>query len=357
MENIDRDSSFDSNHGNLDCVRQLTQELSDYKRTLRGQRRRMEDPSFHKQLQSYKNLISVLGSSDDFQNHPLRGIPHKLKMYEFAASHGIKVPEIFEVWNNASGIILQTLPDEFVLKSDGGSSSRGVIPLRRVSQDCYERIGSGETYTEKEVREEFIEGSRRGLAYGCIFAEEMIHQRGYSRSPIPDDIKIYSAYGKTMMVMLRQVSGTGSSAGIARRYLSADGTDLGAVSETALVDDGIVVPENLPDLISVANHLSSAIGIPFCRVDLYSSTRGILFGEITRAPGDTQLYTLEHDRFLGRMWLEAEARLQMDMQRGRPAGSLWGLKRFMNLYPERDAESRIRRVMNFQACRDWCIVA
>ena len=71
--------------------------------------------------------------------------------------------------------------------------------------------------------------------------------------------------------------------------------------------------------------LSAAVPLPFVRVDLYGTTKGIVMGEITLLPGGNQHYIPVQDARLGKMWEEAEMRLQIDLARnGRPFRNIAG---------------------------------
>lgn len=302
----------------------VTAELDAYKKTLRGLRMRMTNCSFYKELESYKNLIDVVGANPTLDQHPLRGITHKLLMYAFAQSHGVRPPTVHRIWEDPKSMDLQQseLPERFVLKSNGGSSSRGVLPLQTLPGDRYRIIGGTRELTAEQVTGFFQEGRQTGEIYGPLFAEDLIVQS--SSEMLPDDVKIYAAYGQILQVMLRRVGTHGDPGGLAFRFVDAEGADLGPVFMGHAEDRSIEIPADVGELVTAARHLSRATGLPFARVDLYSSVDGVVFGEITRAPGGEQMFTMDHDRLLGTQWKQAEGQLQQDFATGRPAGRIWG---------------------------------
>ena len=78
-------------------------------------------------------------------------------------------------------------------------------------------------------------------------------------------------------------------------------------------------------MLEHARVFSKAVPLPFVRVDLYGTTKGIVMGEITLLPGGNQHYIPVQDARLGKMWEEAEMRLQIDLARnGRPYAILPG---------------------------------
>src|SRR5699024_2027400 len=114
------------------------------------------------------------------------------------------------VWGTAAQIELSGLPDEFVLKSDGGAGGRGVLPLRRVGPDRYRLTGgstdgTGSTdgppdLTGADVVEHYRTERR---VEGPFFAEAMLARPGVDG--LPDDIKIYACYGEVGQVLLRRM--------------------------------------------------------------------------------------------------------------------------------------------------------
>ncbi|UJH70094.1 ATP-grasp fold amidoligase family protein [Ornithinimicrobium sp. INDO-MA30-4] len=212
---------------------------------------------------------------------PYNQIEYKLHNYRFGQSHGVSVPRVLEVWPTPSAIDLAEMPDLFVLKSDQGSSGRGVLPLRRIGFDSYELVDGQGSFTMASVVEHFEAREGTGKIAGPYFAEEFLDQA--HSGPLPDDVKIYVCHGEVMMTLLRHVDTHGLQGEHRRRYVSAEGTDLGAVMLAMDVDDTIEMPVDYAEMVQIASHLSRALGVPFARVDLYQTTVGPVLGEITRA--------------------------------------------------------------------------
>ncbi len=279
-------------------------------------------------------------------------LPHKLRTVELAASHGVAVPEIYAVWPDVASIDLAPLPDSFVLKADGGAGSVAVFPLRRREDGRYEMVGGKGDVSEEELRERIRSLDRAARA--PFFAEELLHAPG--GGPIPDDVKCYMFYGTVGQVLVRRVGEHGRASTIRLKFVDENGVDYGPVAPGRPHDPTIEVPDALPPMLEVARHLSRAVGLPFCRVDLYETSKGIVLGEITRAPmGGNERWTAEHDEFLGRHWLDGSARLQSDLSAGRPPGALFGTLADLHLYPPND---RPRSPANFGRtvvdCSQWC---
>ncbi len=331
-------------------------QLKYHQDTLRRTRARLSGPSFHRELQSLKNYGFAMAELDPESVHPLRQIQYKLRTYRFAASHGVAVPDILGSWMRLSDIRLSELPEAFVLKSDGGAASEGVLPLRRADPERYVTVDGTRELTETEVLRVFEEAASAGRSWGAYFAEEFLEQPG--GGPIPDDVKIYVAYGRVLQVLLRRVTEHGREASVAYKYVTAAGEDLGRVTSTRNIDSSIPVPGALPEMVSIAKHLSRAVGVPFCRVDLYDTTHGIVLGEITRTPGGPQTYELDHDRAMGELFLLAQAELELDVLRGRPLAMLHGRQLAPNHYPSghpaREQPDAPLWRMHVLPCDAWC---
>ena len=331
-------------------------QLKYHQDTLRRTRARLNGPSFHRELQALKNYGFSMAELDPLSIHPLRQIQYKLRNYRFAASHGVGVPRILGSWSRLEDVRLSELPDVFVFKSDGGAASDGVLPLRRIEPSTYVTVDGTRELTEDEVIAQFETAASARKAWGPYFAEEFLEQA--EGGVIPDDVKIYVAYGRVLQVLLRRVGEHGRDDSITYKYVTGAGDDLGEITNTRRIDASIPVPPTLPTMVTIARHLSRAIGVPFCRVDLYDTTQGVVLGEITRTPGGIQTYVLEHDQMMGEQFLLAQAEFELDLIKGRPLAMLHGQHSAPNHYPaghpsHEDAESPLWRI-HVTPCEVWC---
>lgn len=312
-------------------------------------------PSYYRQLLTLRRTQVDLRQLDPDLRHPLRHLPFKLRNYRLGASHGIAVPTVLRVWSEAEEIDLAGLPAAFVLKSDGGAGSHGVLPLRRTAGGRLETVDGHRTLTEAEVRDHFVTRAQAGRISGPFFAEELLEQPG--GGPIPDDIKIYACYGDVQQVLLRRVGRHGDLRSLRRRYLRADGSDLGDVLVGATTDSTVPVPQNLAEMAQIARHLSRAVGLPFVRVDLFDTADGVVLGEITRSPGGAQRLRPDQDEAMGLAWERASFRLDLDLMDGRPPGILHGSHPAPDLYPaghvSRSADPGPWRP-HVVPCEHWC---
>ncbi len=165
--------------------------------------RNPKQPSFNRNLVTLQRTTVDLRSIDRELRHPLRQLPFKLRNYRLAASHGVRVPTVLGTWARPAEMTLEDLPDAFVLKSDGGAGSHGVLPLRRVAADRYVTLDGERSFTGAEVLAYFQERVDGRKISGPFFAEGVLRQPG--GGPIPDDVKVYVMYGDVQQVLLRRV--------------------------------------------------------------------------------------------------------------------------------------------------------
>ncbi|MGB3829856.1 MAG: ATP-grasp fold amidoligase family protein [Ornithinimicrobium sp.] len=272
-------------------------------------------PSFHREVMQMRALYKAAAEVKGAKYTPLRQVPRKLANYRYAASHGVAVPTIFGAWRTPRDVPWTDLPDTFVLKADAGASGRSVQALRRCVGG-YGTIDGLHRFTPGQLREHWEELARRGSTAGPYFAEELLVDPHGGLMPI--DIKIFAFRGEIAHVLLRRVSKLGHYADPTWRFLNPDGTSLAPEHSLKKQDHDIPVPRHLSDLVDVASVLSAHAPFPFMRIDMYEVKDRILVGELTLMPGGRKAYGVEHDRRLGHMWLNAQARLLVDLHRGNP---------------------------------------
>ncbi|GAA1857410.1 hypothetical protein GCM10009751_13460 [Myceligenerans crystallogenes] len=244
----------------------------------------------------------------DHTDDPRHALIHKLRGKALAQATGIAMPAVHRTWDEPEGMDLAGLPERFVVKSAGGASSHGVLPLAREG-GAFRVISTDTVLDEAGVVEYFARKREQGKARGPFFAEEFLV--GVTGNEILEDIKIYAFYGEIGHILLRSVGSHGDPGSVRYRYVDEHGDDLGAVSKQNAVDPTIPVPECLPEMVERARDLSVAARIPFLRVDLYETDRGVVFGEFTPRPGGMQEYVGSHDKHLGALWERARLRLDV----------------------------------------------
>lgn len=258
----------------------------------------------------------------------------KLRNYEFAASHGVVVPEVVGCWANPADIDFDVLPSKCVLKSDMGHSGNGVLLLELVGDYRYSLIGSDRVYSRADIIQFFKKKAALKLSSGVIFAEAYLTPGANDSSEIPDDIKIYTCYGRVLQVLIRSAERLRDPGAVTWKYFDSEGSALSLDVPGRPIGDHLSRPEGWGDLMKVSEHLSWASGVPFMRVDLFKQDETIVLGEMTPSPGGAQEYEPGHDEFMGNAWLEGVERLRLDIDSGRPPGIILGSHGYHDHFPD-----------------------
>lgn len=336
----------------------LANEVEQLTSLSRREKLRRRAPSFEALLAAYAAQHSAAVKAGDRSLSPMAQVPYKLRNYSLAQSHGVRSPHIYGVWASQKDVSLREVSvDRVVLKGDGGHSAQGVFPLERTPEGWRSTDGSIEF-----AGDELPDSMRKALgkARAPFFAEEFLESP--SGWAIPEDVKLYCAYGEVMQVYIMRSSKDGSMERekFSSRFLDAGGASLGEIRNGLTYDESIDVPANYSQLVESAEHLSRASGLPFVRVDMYATAAGPVLGELTSVPsGGKQSYIERHDRALGTSWVNGLARLERDLMRGRPFGTLFGGQEYSWWYPEAADPTNMHHPSNWSrkhaGCQEWCL--
>jgi phosphoserine phosphatase len=189
------------------------------------------------------------------------------------------LPELYDVFKSVEEIDLAKYVDKnVVLKTNHDSS--GAVILRAGDFYCAKAIkNSLDIRLHREHWRMTREYQYRGIVK-CILVEEMLTHDGR----IPNDLKIHCFNGVPHYIYVsidreginkRQIYD--SRWNLVKATWQPAGSSYFELSKP-LVDK----PQNLSELLDVAVKLSE--GLRYCRIDLYNTDRGIVFGEITLHP-------------------------------------------------------------------------
>lgn len=276
-------------------------------------------PSFRRYIYAERRLAAHMHGLD--RSDRGQEVTSKLKSYSFATSHGVGVPQLFAVWDRPEQIVWDELPDEVVIKSDGGTSARGVVPLRRAA-GRWTTVTTANIVESSAVADLLRARAEEGLVRGPFFAEELLG-RGVG-NVLPDDVKIHAFYGEVSHVLLRRVSVHGDFSANGFRVVFPDGTDAGPVVRGLTHDETIPIPRKLGELCDAAARLSLGIPRAYARVDMYDVNGRMVFGEFTPRPGNPMDYGPELDERFGHFWERAQARVLNDILDGANLGLRFG---------------------------------
>lgn len=143
------------------------------------------------------------------------------------------------------------------------------------------------------------------------------------------DLKFYAFYGE--IGLIQEVSRHESPR---YQYFDADGTiaDCGRTHEPRFADDAATITNRggVPDhRLDEVRALSREIPAPFMRIDYLNGNDGLVFLEMSSAPGMAHTLSDDYDRRLGRMYSAAEVRLTNDLLDGKQFD---GYHRFVDMH-------------------------
>lgn len=188
---------------------------------------------------------------------------------------GVPTPHLIFGKTHFSEIVFPE-ENEFVLKPDFGVGSQGVFVLERRDEMFFDHFNKSR-FTEHELKEriEGIAAARK--KYRHWVAEERLTDS--SKEGLVVDYKFYCFFGKSPLLLVKLNK--------PNRYawLNCAGNmvDTGEYNDRHASD--FAPPPNIGELWQMAENISKKIPLPFCRVDLYNTSGGVVAGELTPTPG------------------------------------------------------------------------
>ena len=264
-----------------------------------------DGPSFARYLYAERRINAHMGE----RNFPGRAnqVARKLKAYSFAQSHGVRIPAMIGLWDEPQDIPWDDLPDQIVLKSHTGASSRGVFPLRRIDGRWF-MVTRPEPVEPADVVQRLGDLLRDGRIDGPFIGQQLI---GEGRDDtLPTEIRVHCFYGEVGMVHVRRATTHGDNTGTRTRRFLPDGSP---GPRHRWHDDDVELPDVFHTAVDVGRRLSAHVPRTFVRVDLLDDDADVVFGELTPRPGGPHYFGPEADRRLGELWEQAQARVLNDV--------------------------------------------
>jgi hypothetical protein len=243
--------------------------------------------------------------------HWQRKLSNKLNAKAFATKLGVKVARLYWHGTTATAIPFSALPRSFVLKATTGSMADRVLPIvdgvdaftgeALTDDEIRSRLSTISTRSWQRAKRRKIDRSYEDLGYddSIIFAEQLLRDR--NGSGMPDDYKCFCFSGRVKYIHVIQ--------GSTQVWYTPDWN---VIQDTMLAvhtrATPTPAPDNLDEIITIAQQLSAAYEYPFVRVDLYNTIDGVYFGEFTHHPSagmSKELYTPYANELMGRLWLDA----------------------------------------------------
>ncbi|MCU4926483.1 hypothetical protein OB905_10885 [Halobacteria archaeon AArc-dxtr1] len=203
------------------------------------------------------------------------------------------LPDVHHVTDDPETIPFDSLPEEFVVKPTHLSGPVIIIDEddtpdhQRIKQECLNWLDQVHGELKHEYWYQEIEPR--------ILVEERLHG---TDGVVPRDFKFFVFHGRVEFVEVDSDRHENHT----RRFYNRDWTP----QEFELLyplGPEIKAPDHLEDMIAIAETLGS--GFDFIRVDLYDAVgRGIVFGELTVAPGSggEEFRPREYDFEFGELW-------------------------------------------------------
>ena len=283
-----------------------------------------DKPSFHVKLYEAARVRAIGVQRDLWLSPPVMEVNDKDAGYAFARSHGIAAPRQLATFERPGLIDWSELPDNFVIKTLRGTSSRGVLVLERVAGGYIDHMAGDHAVMSQADVIGYLDARvlTDQVSPELVIEEALPSPYGDGRKIVPD-AKLYCFYGTVGMVMIAARSSR-RAADLSFRYFDAAGTDLGDVRTGPRHDPSLPEPMHVAALVAAGALLSAALPEPFVRLDFYEQPDGIVFGETTLGPGGKQLMRSDVDQLLGAMWEDAEARLRAEAYAAQMRGPRFG---------------------------------
>lgn len=204
--------------------------------------------------------------------------------------------------SNPDDIHFDELPDEFVVKANNGCDRIRIIRNRR-SIDQQALMRECRKWLLKNYYEASGEWQYKNITPLIVIEKLLVDEQG----KLPCDYKFHCFNGRTEYI---QVDFDRHLARKTNNY-DRDWNLLPFTTRCPNYNKHVSSPSNLTEMIETAEKLSS--GFSYVRVDLYSISRQIYFGELTLTPacGFQKFYPEHYDHFYGEKFrTSADRKLQ-----------------------------------------------
>lgn len=236
----------------------------------------------------------------------------KLKCYRWCEANGIPTATVLREFDTAADIDLTDLTGEFVLKPTLQSSMKGVMVLTPNAGGYRDSLKNRDLSLSEIIEEqERLFNETKAAGKKIIVEEKIVDADGFE---IPRDFKAYAFGGEIALILeVDRNSGRNVVAWYDPEFNPILDDRVGYSPKYSAHRKG-VKPNGAEKMLQVAKLASSLVESPFARIDMYSSTAGVIVGEITLVPGG--LYYGNHyflsekqQQVMGRLWENALVRL------------------------------------------------
>jgi hypothetical protein len=270
--------------------------FSDYLLERRNEMWRSKPVGCHSPNECEYTLMTNNNSLNDWKccKYWQRKLSNKLYAKLFVQELGINTADLLWHGKNPKEIPFSSMPDEYVIKLSEGWSSHNVLPIMKKIN-----LFTGKAMNVSEINS-FISSriSSKEFRNSYIMVEELLKPN--NNSLLPDDYKLFCFNGQVKFIqVINRIKNS--------HVWYSKSWELINDQMNLTYNFGIpeTIPNNLTEIISTGEKLSKAYDYTFVRIDLYNTTKGVVFGEFTHTPWvgkSNKLFTPFANIQLGKLW-------------------------------------------------------
>lgn len=216
----------------------------------------------------------------NYRNPVMKKCVSKYLVREYVREKGLEniLVKLYAHYNRVDEIKWDDFPDEAVIKTQHGGGGLKVVlchdKSEKIKQEVIEKLSF-------DVEKTNSKGGGREWAYwgnptGIVVEELLVNQENPDAGVNDYKIFCYNGHAKYIIVDVDRYVGH------KRNFYDREWNDLHVISDCPAADRDIPKPENLNEMLGVAEKLAE--DFPFVRVDLYNVDGRIYFGELTFYP-------------------------------------------------------------------------
>ena len=213
---------------------------------------------------------------NDFKDNDLVSMcSDKLQLEKYTKANGYKnlTNKIIKIYNNASEIDFDELPEKFALKCNHGCKFNIIVD----NKDCIDKDQVRKTLDKwVKTKHGYVTAEPHYFKITPkIYAEEYIEG---DNGEFPNDYKVYVFNGKAKCVLVC----TNRKSGLEQKLYDLNWKELHYLKYEVVTKKSINRPKNLNKMIEIAENLAKPFR--FVRVDFYETKQKLILGELTFTP-------------------------------------------------------------------------
>lgn len=223
----------------------------------------------------------------------------KIKVREYVSGKGLDsiLLKHYHYWDNANDIIIEELPEKFVLKTNNGEGGHDVVICR--DKNSFDLTAAQEKLGRALGRKNIYD-YQYNFIKPRILCEELIESSDGSQ---PTDYKFLCIHGEPVSMFIASDRNEAGKAKFCSKTI--DWQPLDDIRAKFKPSHDIEQPKHLKEMVEIAKTLSADFEL--VRVDLYEYKNQVYFGELTFSPGGGLFsYNLDAVERYGRMFNEGK---------------------------------------------------